>query len=333
MAVASHDDNAVDTFKQHLLEVGQFDNLPREEVERLGRAVQRGKAKGATVAERDEAAKAAKTLVEHNARFVVTYIKKHWPYPQVMQDLISAGHIGLIQAVWGFDPDYKKKDGTSYSITTYAAFWIKQAVLNELYARRLIKIPPHVVEQERVLKRIIERFTQDNGRAPLIEEIQEELAAYLRARFEKKYNRAPSSEAELDEFAMNKSLKMDAQSIQRVLNLPDTVAFETQVDSSGNELGDLLAAPVVETTDIDHQELVRLLQDKLDHLRDGVLIRKIIEARIGLLTGTPMRLREVGAEIGKVRERVRQLEAEGLETLGPNVKRAILGLLPNEEGE
>ena len=259
-----------DSIQMYLREIGKVPLLrPGEEI---------------TLAKRKEAGdvEAEKKLVEANLRLVVSIAKKFTGRSLSLLDLIQEGNIGLFRAVEKFD--YRK----GYKFSTYATWWIRQAITRALADQsRTIRIPVHMVETINKFQQIERQLIQDLGREPLPEEIAAEMGETI-------------------------------EKIHHIIKISqETVSLETSVgeDDEDSTLGDFIEDQ--KTISPDRAAAMQLLKDHVKDILDSPSPReqKILEMRFGLHDGVAHTLEEVGQEFGVTRERIRQIEAKALERI------------------
>src|SRR6187431_1039035 len=226
----------------------------------------------------DEAAK--RRLIECNLRLVMSITRNYTKAGVPLLDLIQEGNLGLIRAVEKFD--YK----LGFKLSTYATWWIKQAISRALAEQgRTIRLPVHVADQVRKVTKTRRLLGQ-------------------------KLNRDPS----LDEIALE--IGITPERVQELLYLvQDPVSLETPIGDGDSSVADLipdLNADQPEEESADRARSSELL-DALAKLQPRQ--RRVVVERFGLDGVRPRTLEEVGANLGITRERVRQLEARALREL------------------
>jgi RNA polymerase primary sigma factor len=260
---------SLDSLRLYLRSIGRVDLLTAAQEVELAKRIERG----------DMLAK--RQMVEANLRLVVSIAKGYLGRGLSFLDLIQEGSLGLIRAVEKFD--YRR----GYKFSTYATWWIRQAVTRAIADKaRTIRIPVHMVEKLNRVAHVERQLVQRLGREPDAVEIAEEL-------------RWPVS---------------DVRDILRVAQLP--VSLEKPVgDEDESELGDFVAdeavlEPFEEASEHLQKEGVRRALDALPERE-----RQVIELRYGLGGAEPLTLEEVGRTFGVTRERIRQIENNTLKKL------------------
>ncbi len=260
---------SLDSLRLYLRSIGQVDLLTAAQEVELAKRIERG----------DMLAK--RQMVEANLRLVVSISKGYLGRGLSFLDLIQEGSLGLIRAVEKFD--YRR----GYKFSTYATWWIRQAVTRAIADKaRTIRIPVHMVEKLNRVAHVERQLVQSLGREPEPDEIAAEL-------------RWPLEEV---------------RDILRVSQLP--VSLEKPVgDEDESELGDFVAdeevaEPFEEASEHLQREGVRRALDSLPERE-----RQVIELRYGLSGLEPLTLEEVGRTFGVTRERIRQIETNTLKKL------------------
>jgi RNA polymerase primary sigma factor len=260
---------SLDSLRLYLRSIGRVDLLTASQEVELAKRIERG----------DMLAK--RQMVEANLRLVVSIAKGYLGRGLSFLDLIQEGSLGLIRAVEKFD--YRR----GYKFSTYATWWIRQAVTRAIADKaRTIRIPVHMVEKLNRVAHVERQLVQRLGREPEAAEIAEEL-------------RWPVA---------------DVRDILRVAQLP--VSLEKPVgDEDESELGDFVAddavlEPFEEASEHLQKEGVRRALDALPERE-----RQVIELRYGLGGAEPLTLEEVGRTFGVTRERIRQIENNTLKKL------------------
>lgn len=264
-----------DSIQMYLREIGKVPLLSTEEEIRLAKLKEAGDLE------------AKRKLLEANLRLVVSIAKKFTGRSLSLLDLIQEGNIGLHRAVEKFD--YRK----GYKFSTYATWWIRQAITRSLADQsRTIRIPVHMVETINKFQQIERGLIQILGREPLPEEIAAEMGE------------------ELDK-------------VHTIIKISqETVSLETSVgddESEDSTLGDFIEDQ--KTMSPDRSASLQLLKDHVfDIIKDlPPREQKILEMRFGLIDGVSHTLEEVGQEFGVTRERIRQIEAKALDKIQQHV--------------
>ena len=263
------DININDPVRMYLKEIGRISLLSSEEEMELSVRVANG----------DE--EAAAMLAESNLRLVVSIAKRYVGRGLLFLDLIQEGNIGLMKAVEKFDYD------KGYKFSTYATWWIRQAITRALADQaRTIRVPVHMVETINKMSRIQRQMTLELNREPSDEEIAERM-------------------------------DISVDKVREVIKISqDPVSLETPIgEEDDSHLGDFLKdesslSPEEYTTN-------QILKEEIKSVLDTLQTREkqVLELRFGLIDGTCYTLEEVGKRFNVTRERIRQIEAKALRKL------------------
>ncbi len=252
-------------------EIARVPLLTKDEEVELAKRIEAG----------DEEAK--KKLAEANLRLVVSIAKKYRGCGLPFLDLIQEGNLGLMKAVEKFD--WRK----GYKFSTYATWWIRQAILRAITNRsRTIRVPTHINELIRKIHEAEREHIKEHGSGPTLEELAEEL------------------DTTVDNIVKAK------RTAQYTASLDTPIGY----DEEGAVLGDFIededaVSPTRETfRELLIQEIRKALKERLTPRE-----RRVLELRYGLDGNPPKTLDEVGEIFGISRERVRQIQKEALEKL------------------
>ncbi len=258
-----------DPVRMYLKEIGKVPLLSAEEELALAEKMSQGDVK------------AKQQLVEANLRLVVSIAKRYVNRGMFFLDLIQEGNLGLMKAVEKFDY------GKGYKFSTYATWWIRQAITRAIADQaRTIRIPVHMVETINRVLRVSRQLLQENGREATDEEIAQELS-------------------------------MPIEKVREILKIAqEPVSLEMPIgEEEDSHLGDFIAddntmAPAEAATSTMLREHLLEVLHTLTPREESVL-----KLRFGLEDGRPRTLEEVGKVFDITRERIRQIEAKALRKL------------------
>ncbi len=262
---------SADSIQMYLREIGKVPLLSSAEEIELAKRKEKGDKE------------AEKKIIEANLRLVVSIAKKFTGSKGLsLLDLIQEGNIGLFRAVEKFE--YRK----GYKFSTYATWWIRQAITRALADQsRTIRIPVHMVETINKFQQVQRQLIQDLGREPLPEEIASEMGE-------------------------------DIEKVRHVIKISqETISLETTIgeDDEDSTLEDFIED--IKNVTPDRSAALQLLKDYVKAVIAELTPReqKILELRFGLVDGVAHTLEEVGREFDVTRERIRQIEAKAIERI------------------
>ncbi len=291
-----------DPVRMYLKEIGRVPLLSMEQEKSLAMRIEAGELESgrdgvSDLALVDSGDEAKRQLTEANLRLVVSIAKKYVGRGMLFLDLIQEGNLGLIRAVEKFD--YRK----GYKFSTYATWWIRQAITRALADQaRTIRIPVHMVETINRLIKVSRQLLQELGREPSVEEIAE-------------------------------AMGLTPEKVREVMKISqEPISLETPIgEEEDSHLGDFIedqeAVAPAEAASV--MLLKEKMQDVLQNLTERE--RKVLVLRFGLEDGHQRTLEEVGQEFGVTRERIRQIEAKALRKLRhPSRGKALKDYWSNE---
>ena len=263
---------AFDNVQMYLREIGRISLLTAQDEVRLAKGIEQGNEES------------RQQLTQANLRLVVSIAKRYIGRSRnfSLLDLIQEGNIGLFKAVEKFD--YHR----GYKFSTYATWWIRQAITRALADQaRTIRIPVHMVETISKYTQVKRLLLQSLGREPLPEEISAEMGESI-------------------------------EKVRQIIKISqDTISLEAPVSDKDEESS--LGEFVEDKKSISPSQIAarKLLKNRLKEILIDLSPReqKILEMRFGLKDGVTHTLEEVGQEFGVTRERIRQIEAKALERM------------------
>ena len=265
-------DVASDSVQMYLKEIGQYPLLTGDEEVELAKRIEKN----------DESAR--QRLAVSNLRLVVSIAKKYVGRSAnlTLLDLIQEGNIGLFKAVEKFD--YKK----GYKFSTYATWWIRQAITRALADQgRTIRIPVHMVETINKYQQVVRRLVQDLGREPMPEEVASEMG-------------------------------MEVDKIRHIQKISqETISLEAPVGEDDEDSSLESFIPDDDSISPSMSAARKILKTYIDEIISDLTPReqKILDMRFGLTDGVTHTLEEVGKVFSVTRERIRQIEAKALEKI------------------
>ncbi len=258
-----------DPVRAYLREIGREPLLTHEEEIDLAKRIEQGDVE------------ACSKMVRANLRLVVSVAKKYVGRGLTLLDLIQEGNLGLLRAVQKYD--WRR----GYKFSTYATWWIMQAITRALADQaRTIRLPVHMVDSLNKFSRINRQLTQELGREPTLEEIAARMGI----------------------------------SVERVKDMTEVpqnpISLETPIgEEDEDRLGDLIRDENARAPEevVSEQELKEDTRELLEGLNERE--RRVIALRFGLDDGRQRTMDEIGQEFGLTRERIRQIEAQALRKL------------------
>lgn len=266
-------ESSSDSVQMYLKEIGQYQLLSSEEEVDLAKRIEKN----------DESAR--HKLAVSNLRLVVSIAKKYVGRSAnlTLLDLIQEGNIGLFKAVEKFD--YRK----GYKFSTYATWWIRQAITRALADQgRTIRIPVHMVETINKYQQVVRRLVQDLGREPMPEEVASEMG-------------------------------IDVAKVRHIMKISqETISLEAPVGDDDDQDSSLESfIPDEDTISPSMSAARKILKAYINEIIADLTPReqKILDMRFGLSDGVTHTLEEVGKVFSVTRERIRQIEAKSLEKI------------------
>ena len=241
---------------------------------------------------RGTARRARERFVRSNLRLTVSIARRYRNRDLPLIDLVQEGNLGLIKAVHRFD------QARGFRFSTYAHWWIRQAIERAVINRgRLIRLPVHIIEQRRVLKKAQQQLVGESGEEPTLEEL-----------------------SQLSGLEENRILELQATVLGDALSLD-----EPMPDYPQRKLLDIIRDPEAPAIDdaLIRENTAEKVRDLMKHLSETE--RDVLVKRFGLDGDDPLTLEEIGHQYGLSRERIRQIQVQGLQKMRRMCDRRKIG--------
>ena len=241
---------------------------------------------------RGTARRARERFVRSNLRLTVSIARRYRNRDLPLIDLVQEGNLGLIKAVHRFD------QARGFRFSTYAHWWIRQAIERAVINRgRLIRLPVHIIEQRRVLKKAQQQLVGESGEEPTLEEL-----------------------SQLSGLEENRILELQATVLGDALSLD-----EPMPDYPQRKLLDIIRDPEAPAIDdaLIRENTAEKVRDLMKHLSETE--RDVLVRRFGLDGDDPLTLEEIGHQYGLSRERIRQIQVQGLQKMRRMCDRRKIG--------
>lgn len=287
----AEENNVQDGVVQYFHEMQNYPLLTKEKEIELATLVKKGRDKDASFSDIRAAKRAKEELVDSNLRLVVNIAKRYIHSNMELLDLIQEGNLGLMRAIDKFDVT------KGYRLSTYATWWIRQAITRAISDQaRTIRIPVHVMETIQKMHKIGREIQQNTGNNPTAEE----LAAAMDLPVER------------------------IISLQKIEEMPESLE-KPQGENGESSVGDYVEDDKEPTPEeaVDKEMLREEVLELLHTLTERE--QEVIVWRFGLYNGEPKTLDEIGHILGVTKERVRQIETKALQKLAKKGKMESMG--------